>query len=191
MGIHKSVKGESERRFKELDQLSDHYSNKNSEENSSFTFNDCSKKMRGKSQADTPKFIDLTENEDRIHVEKKIAKIDNKFSKYFKINNHSFLTKDEIITIFLKYCSENNIIDSDSGYLLLFRDKVLRDLFDRDFIRPNEIQEVIENSFIVSYCTEGEMKEEEKIKSLNLHQNKAILERDFFTKPNLLHNFKL
>ncbi len=72
MGIHKSVKGESERRFKELDQLSDHYSNKNSEENSSFTFNDCSKKMRGKSQADTPKFIDLTENEDRIHVEKNI-----------------------------------------------------------------------------------------------------------------------
>ncbi len=191
MGLYKSLKGKTELRLKELDELSDQFSNRNSEENSSFTFNECSKKISRSSRVETPNLIDLTRNENQNHVEKKIAKMDNKFCSYFQINNHSFLTKDEITAIFLKHCSDNNIIDSDSGYILLFRDKVLRDLFDRDFIRPNEIQQVLENCFIVSYCTEGEMKGEEKLKTLSLHQNKTITERDFFTKSSILHNFKL
>jgi hypothetical protein len=187
--LNNSLSGRSE--TKELDQLSEQNTSNHSEENSSFTFNASSKKKTSNNQEEKANFTDLTNKENKSIAERKLAKIENKFRIFFKLNNTSLLTIDEITSIFIKYCTDNNIIDTESGYILLFRDKLLRQLFDRDFIRPHEIQLVIESSLIVSYLTEGEMKEEEIKKSLTLHQNKRILEREFFTKSNSLLNFKL
>ena len=117
--------------------------------------------------------------------EKKII-VKEEIGSFLNLSSHKDYSLMELSDLFIGFCLKNNILDIESGNFLLFRNDSLKLLFERDFIKKDDILNVLEKFFTKHKIISSERLDNQRLFIRNLHSLHAIKRRCFFRMVNML-----